>query len=76
MSEANVRSICVNVSVNGRAAALPVGATVDALITNLQLEGKRFAIERNGEIVPKSLVASTPIEEGDTFEVVIAVGGG
>jgi thiamine biosynthesis protein ThiS len=49
---------------------------VAALVTTMQLEGKRYAIERNGEIVPKSAVDSTPVEDGDQYEVVIAVGGG
>ncbi|MFN5542140.1 MAG: sulfur carrier protein ThiS [Betaproteobacteria bacterium] len=66
----------LNIKVNGHQTALPLGATVDQLVTQLALEGKRYAIERNGEIVPKSAVGGTPIEDGDQFEVVIAVGGG
>ncbi len=66
----------VNIKVNGQQTALPAGATVDALVATLSLEGKRFAIERNGEIVPKGAVSATPITDGDEFEIVIAVGGG
>ncbi|MCA3001702.1 MAG: sulfur carrier protein ThiS [Burkholderiales bacterium] len=66
----------LNIKVNGQPATLPPGALVVALVATMQLEGKRYAIERNGEIVPKSAVDSTPVEDGDQYEVVIAVGGG
>ncbi len=66
----------LNIKVNGKSDTLPRGAHVDALIASMQLVGKRFAVERNGEIVPKSALASTVVEDGDQFEIVIAVGGG
>ncbi|MDC7718747.1 sulfur carrier protein ThiS [Vogesella sp. DC21W] len=47
-----------------------------ALIAELGLTGKRIAIERNGEIVPRSQHANTPLTEGDALEIVVAVGGG
>ena len=50
--------------------------TLTTLITALELQGKRIAIERNGEIVPRSLHATTPLLEGDALEIVVAVGGG
>ena len=46
------------------------------LIRELGLEGKRIAVERNGEIVPRSRYADTPLEDGDRLEIVGAVGGG
>ncbi len=42
----------------------------------MHLEGKRIAVERNGEIVPKSRYAETMLVDGDTLEIVGAVGGG
>lgn len=66
----------LNITINGQAAAQPMGTNVDAIIANMQLHGKRFAIERNGEIIPKSQLSATPIIDGDQFEIVIAVGGG
>ena len=42
----------------------------------LSLEGKRIAVERNGEIVPKSRYGDTLVASGDRLEVVSAVGGG
>jgi sulfur carrier protein len=46
------------------------------LIRELALEGKRVAVERNGEIVPRSRHTATALAAGDRIEVVAAVGGG
>ncbi len=46
------------------------------LVTMLDLEGKRLAIECNGEIVPRSQFAQTQLADGDKLEIVGAVGGG
>jgi sulfur carrier protein len=51
-------------------------ATVADLMRELALEGKRVAVERNGEIVPRSSHALTALATGDRIEVVAAVGGG
>jgi sulfur carrier protein len=45
-------------------------------VRELCLEGKRIAVERNGEIVPRSRYAETPVAPGDKLEIVGAVGGG
>jgi len=38
--------------------------------------GKRIALERNGEIVPRSQFAEQQLADGDRLEIVVAVGGG
>jgi sulfur carrier protein len=45
-------------------------------VLRLGLAGKRIAVEKNGEIVPRSQYASMPIAAGDRLEIVGAVGGG
>ncbi len=50
--------------------------TLFQLIQQLDLGGKRIAIERNGEIVPKSLFETTILAEHDQLEIITAVGGG
>ncbi len=50
--------------------------SVAGLLDQMGLTGKRLAVERNGEIVPKGLHAATQLAEGDTLEIVVAVGGG
>ena len=51
-------------------------ATIAELVAALGLPGKRIAVERNGEIVPRSRYADTPLARGDRLEIVGAVGGG
>ena len=67
----------MQLKVNGSMRDLnPAPTTVAELVRALNLEGKRIAIERNGEIVPKSRYRDTPVAAGDRLEVVAAVGGG
>ena len=66
-------SLTVNGSVHVCRNASP---TVADLVRELALDGKRVAVERNGEIVPKSAHAMTALAAGDRVEVVAAVGGG
>ncbi len=46
------------------------------LVATLALEGKRLALECNGEIVPRSQFAEKQLMDGDKIEIVGAVGGG
>ncbi|MFO1315279.1 MAG: sulfur carrier protein ThiS [Burkholderiales bacterium] len=67
----------MELTVNGTVRRLdPPPATVAELVRALNLDGKRIAVERNGEIVPKSLYGQTAVAAGDRLEVVAAVGGG
>ena len=60
---------------NGEDRAV-VSTTVAELLKEFQLESQKVAVERNREIVPHSTFDSTPINAGDTIEVVQFVGGG
>jgi sulfur carrier protein len=67
----------MQVLLNGtRHAFDPPPATVADLVRALGLEGKRIAVEKNGEIVPKSRYAQATVAAGDKLEIVAAVGGG
>jgi thiamine biosynthesis protein ThiS len=66
----------ITVSINGVARQLPDSTSVAALIEEMGLAGKRVALERNGEIVPRSSFSAQLLAEGDKLEVVVAVGGG
>lgn len=63
--------------INGKIRNFAVASfSVANLVTTLALEGKRLAIECNGEIVPRSQFAETQLADGDKLEIVGAVGGG
>ena len=66
----------IEIQVNGETRHLAAPATVSALLEQMQLSGKRLAVERNGEIVPKSRHTETALCAGDRLEIVVAVGGG
>ena len=66
----------IQITVNGDARRFDAPLDVSALIAKLDLAGKKIAVERNGEIVPRSLHRQTLIADGDQFEIVVAVGGG
>jgi len=66
----------IQVTVNGAAQRYEAPLAVAELVQKLALAGKKVAVERNGEIVPKSAHASTLVADGDRLEIVAAVGGG
>lgn len=66
----------ITVSINGESRQFPQVISVAALIEELELAGKRVALERNGEIVSRSMFATQQLADGDRLEVVVAVGGG
>jgi len=66
----------IRVTVNGATHRFERPLVVEELIARLELAGKKVAVERNGEIVPKSAHAATQLTDGDALEVVVAVGGG
>ena len=67
----------MNIIINGNVKVFNVAdLTIAGLVTDLDLVGKRLAIEKNGEIVPRSQFADVFLQEGDKLEIVGAVGGG
>lgn len=66
----------MNILINGVSYTLPESAHLSDALQLLALAGKRVACELNGEIVPRSRYAETVLAEGDSIELVVAVGGG
>lgn len=66
----------MHIQLNGEPCELPDGATVADLLERLQLTGRRVAVERNLDIVPRSQHGATVLHDGDQLEVVHAIGGG
>jgi sulfur carrier protein len=66
----------ITIQLNGEKKQFAPGTLLSAIVAELPLAGKRFAVERNGEIVPKSQIAAVQLADGDKLEIVIAVGGG
>jgi sulfur carrier protein len=66
----------IALSINGEIRRFERPLNCRELLDELQLAGKRIALERNGEIVPKSRLAEQMLADGDKLEIVVAVGGG
>jgi sulfur carrier protein len=66
----------IQISVNGSTKAYERPLAVAELLRDMELAGRKVAVERNGEIVPRSRYAATPLASGDRLEIVVAVGGG
>ena len=67
----------MKISINGNVKQLDgENMTISALVMTLNLTGQRLAIEKNGEIVPRSQFDAVNLQEGDKLEIVGAVGGG
>jgi thiamine biosynthesis protein ThiS len=63
-------------TINGEARELAAVGTIEALVAALGLDRRKLAVERNLEIVPRSLFAATALADGDRIEIVAFVGGG
>jgi sulfur carrier protein len=66
----------MEITVNGAPRRFENSPRVADLVEQLGMSGKKIAVERNGEIVPKSAHAFTSLSDGDKVEIVVAVGGG
>lgn len=66
----------IEFTLNGERKTTAPGTTIGELVETLDLTGKRFALERNGELVPKTEHAHANLQAGDRIEIVVAVGGG
>ena len=66
----------ISVTLNGTPREFPGPLTFSQLVDELSLGGRRIAVERNGEIVPRSRFPEARVADGDRIEVVVAVGGG
>ena len=66
----------IQVIVNGATKRFEAQLDIASLLENLRMQGKKVAVERNGEIVPRSAHGATLVRDGDRLEIVVAVGGG
>ena len=68
--------VSISITVNGEVKTTETGQSVWSFLEGLKLDPKKVAVERNLEIVSKSLFKEVTIEEGDQLEIVHFIGGG
>ncbi|WP_028080524.1 sulfur carrier protein ThiS [Solimonas soli] len=66
----------MQLTVNGEPRRLATSLSIEALLAELQLAGRRVAVELNGAIVPRSRHAAALLRDGDEVLIVQAIGGG
>ncbi|GEN26191.1 sulfur carrier protein ThiS [Halomonas cupida] len=66
----------MQIQLNGEPHALDREQSVAELVETLGLGGRRIAVELNENIVPRSLHTETLLSDGDSVEIVHAIGGG
>jgi len=66
----------MQILLNGESREVAPDATVEMLLAEIDLGGKRFAVEINEQLVPRSTFAQQGLAEGDRVEIVTAIGGG
>ncbi|MXP15257.1 sulfur carrier protein ThiS [Altererythrobacter confluentis] len=65
----------LTLTVNGETRRTQV-TTIAALVRELELDPAKVAVERNGDIVPRSTLEGAALSDGDALEIVHFVGGG
>ncbi len=66
----------MQLTINGEVRDFAAALTVEGLLTQLGVDLKKVAVERNLEIVPKSAYSDTALANGDRLEIVHFIGGG
>ena len=66
----------MRILLNGEGHELPESATLTDLLSSLELQDRRFAVEINEELVPRSQHATQRLQADDRVEIVQAIGGG
>lgn len=64
------------ITLNGERRQVPDGSTLADLLATLELTTRRYAVEVNEDLVPRSEHATRALSADDRIEVVQAIGGG
>lgn len=66
----------IEIILNGQPHQLNESISISNLLSQLELQNKRLAVELNNELIPKGQHATHYIKAGDKLEIVHAIGGG
>jgi len=66
----------VKITLNGDPFELPASLTVSELLSHLQIDPRRVAIEHNLVVLKRHTFDTTRLADGDEVEIVNFVGGG
>ena len=66
----------ISIQCNGKKRELRRGTSIAALVEELGLRDRKFAVERNRKVVPRDRLDTELLEDGDDVNIVTLVGGG
>lgn len=66
----------IEIILNGQPHQLNESISISNLLSQLELQNKRLAVELNNELIPKGQHATHYLKAGDKLEIVHAIGGG
>ena len=66
----------MELTVNGKKRTATDGATITALLGELQINPVRVAVQLNQQIIKRELYERTPLHEGDMLEIITFMAGG
>lgn len=66
----------ISIHCNGQKRELPPGTSIAALVEALGVTSKKYAVERNRQVVPRDRLEAVLLEDGDEVNIVTLVGGG
>ena len=66
----------LQVRINGEHRRVNEGISIAELVSELGFDPVRVAVERNLEVVPRSTLGETKVQDGDEYEIVRVGGGG
>jgi thiazole synthase len=66
----------MQVTINGETQSFDAPMTVAEVLSRIGLDGRKVAVERNLEIVPRSGYHTVELADGDRIEIVHFIGGG
>ena len=66
----------MQINLNGEKRTIPNTSNLVSLLSQLNIDPKKVAVEINLQIIPKSSFFQTNIKDGDNIEIVHFIGGG
>ena len=66
----------MNIIVNGSERHCPTDSNLSELLTLLDMQDKKIALEINKEVISRGEYDSYILNEGDAVEIIQAIGGG
>lgn len=66
----------VQLTVNGKTRTVAGDATITRLLEELQINPLRVAVQLNERIIKRELYERTPLQAGDTLEIITFMAGG